>query len=64
MIKGHCRTNLDIGRMFEWPRVFVAVPIRGEYVRSLDGRCVLKVSSITHYTDVNGEPCVEVELNR
>ena len=67
MIKGHCWTNLDRYRTYEWPQVFPAVPRIGERVRATGSRVRLYVVDITYYevrNDNGGyEPRVEIELH-
>jgi hypothetical protein len=48
VIDGMCRTNLDDYRRVEWPTQFASVPLRGDLVRSLDGRRELMVVRVTH----------------
>jgi len=64
---GKCIAN-DINE--EWPTRFVAVPRKGEFIKSKRGM-VLKVERVTHiggghikYSDgaVNANPQIEVEL--
>ena len=47
MINGGCRTNLDDYNFEEWPEEFVAVPQKGDRVRSKSGK-ILWVVGITH----------------
>jgi len=70
MIEGTCRTNLDGYDTEIWPNEFVAVPRKGECVKSKKGK-VLKVCRVTHigaghisYNDGgnNANPLIEVEL--
>ena len=68
MIKGYCITNNDELKKFKWPRVFVAVPRKGEYVASIDNKRVAKVGIIEYfnidysYSQNNAEPQIRVEL--
>lgn len=70
MIEGTCRTNLVGYSNEEWPKVFVAVPRKGERVRAKSG-ISLKVCGVTHigeghstYADgcTNANPQIEIEL--
>jgi hypothetical protein len=63
-----CHTNIDEGRLREWPTDFVTCPRVGDYVASMSGYR-LKVCSITHcvlrrLSDGHTEPYITVELNR
>ena len=79
MIRGYCRTSLN-GRTDlndlddlddfdtdDWPKEFVAVPRKGEQIRSKNGS-ILKVCKITHYMKTEEfrdvYPAIEVELNK
>ena len=69
MIRGSCRTNLDDYHRVSWPEWFVAVPRKGERVRSLDGQHSLKVVGVTHAhsrpgADAHGGPYIIVELHK
>ena len=54
MIKARCRTNRDEGKRWAWPTLFVAVPQKGDMVRSEQygqhglSETELMVASITH----------------
>ena len=74
MIEGYCRTNLDNYKHEEWPEIFVAVPRKGEYIRSKTGK-ILKVVGVTHYyileenpikykPELESLPRIEIELNK
>lgn len=69
MIQGYCRTNLDEGKRFEWPKVFIDVPRVGERVRAMNAEYTLTVVGITHIAKYDAEnqqekSFIEVELNR
>jgi len=80
MIEGYCRTNLDDSKREEWPTVFVAVPQKGDRMKSKNGK-ELKVCGITHIMVRSSDdwrfpypnprtserypyPVIEVELNK
>jgi len=67
VIKGGCFTNLDGYLGEEWPRVFAAVPQKGDWIKSRSGR-MLKVVSITHKVCIDDDnyagPYIEVELHK
>jgi hypothetical protein len=47
----------------QWPVEFVALPVLGDFVQSKNGS-TLKIIRVTHTTDDNNEPVVELELGR
>jgi len=60
-----CFTNLDSYRAEKWPSLMVAMPNKGDYVRSEQGKR-LKIVSITHYMSQQGnesQAMLEIELH-
>lgn len=65
-IKVKCITYLSDFQNEEWPTEMVARPIKGDLVRSKDGK-ILIVRSITHtgnYEVLKVQPILEVLLTR
>ncbi len=62
-IKGHCFTNIDNLKRESWPTVFSCKPERGDRVQSASGKSILRVVSVTHTTNKDGEPELKVELH-
>jgi len=66
-IKGRCYTHLDDFQAVDWPTAFVALPRIGDRVEGKGEaprtRPTLHVVGITHRVR-DGEPTVEIELNR
>lgn len=67
-IKAICHTNLDAYKSEEFPKEFVAVPNKGDYVESKTGK-LLKVVQITHiFTKQQAGaiqyPYIRVELHK
>lgn len=71
MYEGHCFTNLDDFKRFEWPEKFAFPPRIGDRVQSVDGSRELKVVGVTHvmckdHSDPSGRryPAIRVELHK
>ena len=64
MITGNCFTNLDRMKKEEWPKWFVALPRKGDFVKSRNG-VLLRVVCVIHTggTPLNINPSIEVELH-
>lgn len=64
-IRAECFTNIDAYKREDWPMTFVAVPRKGERVRSKGGK-TLQVVEVTHCGGSYGgeEPYVRVELHK
>lgn len=68
MIKAICYTNLDDYKREEFPKLFVALPNKGDYVQAESGK-TLKVVAITHCfresaTTFPAQPYIKVELHK
>jgi len=61
-MKGHCTVDLDRYKGENWPQSFVALPRKGDYVKS-EGEKVLQVYSVTHCADKYNDPYIIVHLS-
>jgi len=68
-IRGVVFTNYDEDKRINWPTEFVAVPMLGHRIESLDGKHNRVVCGITHYILEHPgsgikEPKIKIEVTR
>lgn len=58
-----CRTNLDDYQTERWPRKLACPPTVGDKIKSCSGK-ILHIVTVIHCCDNDGQPYLELELNK